>query len=255
VHRNLRPPARPVPPPAPRIIRNTVYQTVVHLHQTTHPHIQNRLPAAGNGRGGLLVLRQAVPPPEPAGLDGSRPALTARRMLRILSAESARQTLRPFFRERLRELLVRERETYRGRPAQSLALLQGVLGRGLLRETLCRLCRRTVEARDSAVLCSLVHPGLFQLLRWGGEAGLGRYARRELAVPEELRRLSAARRLPPLPPPAQEPALASREEPKEPPPSAAGYPLSGSGFQALVRGVADALGRQSRLESLRRGGV
>ncbi len=258
VYRNTRPLARPVPPPAPRIIQNTVHPTGGPLHPTTHPHILNRLSAAGDGRGNttLLVRQTALPPPPDGAMDESRPALAARRMLRVLSTVSARQTLRPFYRELLRELLAQEREEYRGKPARSLLLIQNILGRRQTLAVLRRLYRETVERR------SIVR-GLFcrgHVLRFprDGESGLiPRYARRELAPPEELRRLYVAKRLPPpQPPPEPEGAPEPREEPQKPaPPPAGGLSLSEADFQGLVRGVADALNRRSRLDSLRRGGM
>lgn len=260
VYRNTRPPAQPARPPAPRIIQNTVHQTVVHLHQTTHQHILNRLSAASDGQGNttLLVKQTAVRPTPDSGADDSRPALAARRMLRVLSAESARQTLRPFYRNMLQELLEQEREEYRSKPAQSLLLVQSILGRRQTLASLRRLYRQTAERLDGSIFHSLIYRRYVRHIRQEENGGpVRRYASREAAVPEDLRRLPAAKRLPPLPPPPPE-READRVSPAEPskpaPPPANGLRLSSGDFQMLVRGVADALGRQSRLDSLRRGG-
>ena len=156
-HRTMRPPARPVPPPAPRIIQNTIHQTVVHLHQTTHQRVFNRFTAAGYGTAALIVRQAPAPPAPEDGIDPSRPTLIAHKLLRILSADSAQRVLQPFFYRIYQGFREQEREIWRSRPS-------------------------------------------------------------------------------PVPP-------------------AAVSGLSGAEFQALVRGVADALGRQSRLESLRRGGT
>jgi len=256
VYRSTRPLVRPVPPPAPRIIQNTVHQTVVHLHQITHQHILNRLSAAGGGRGNttLLVRQTAVQPAPDGAIDESRPALAARRMLRVLSTESARQTLRPFYRELFQEILAREREEYHGKPAQSLLLVQTILGRRQTLAVLRRLYRETAERRS--ILHRLIYRSDVRRYRQDGESGLiPRYARRELAVPEDPRRLYVAKRVPPSPP-EPEAAHEPREEPQRPAPQpAGGLFLSDADFRVLVRGVADALGRQSRLESLRRGGM
>lgn len=259
VYRNARPPAQPARPPAPRIIQNTVHQTVVHLHQTTHQHILNRLSAARDGQGNttLLVKQTAARPMPDSGTDDSRPALAARRMLRVLSAESARQTLRPFYRNMLQELLEQEREEYRSKPAQSLLLVQTMLGRRQALTTLRRFYQQTVERLDGSVFHSLIYRKYVRHIRQEESGGLvRRYASRELAVPEDLRLLPAAKRLPPPPPPLPE-RETDREppaEPSRPAPPASGLRLSGGDFQMLVRGVADALDRQSRLNSLRRGG-
>ncbi len=230
VYRHTHSLARPVPPPAPRIIQNTIHQTVVHLHQTTHQHILNRLSAAGDGRGNttLLVRQTALPPPPDGAMDESRPALAARRLLRILSTESARQTLRPFYRGLLQELLAREREEYQGKPARSLLLVQNILGRRQMLAVLRRLYRETTERN-------------FVLrFRQDGESGL-----------------YIAKRLPPPPrPPEPKEVPEPREGPQKPaPPPAGGLSLSEADFQVLVRGVADVLGRKSQLDSLRRGGM
>lgn len=251
---------RTIQPPAPRIIRNTVHQTVVHLHQTTHQHIQSRITAGSGGRdrSTLLVCRSAAPPAQERALDPSRPAQTARRLLRILSMESARQTMRPFYLEMFRGFWAREREEYRGRPAQSLLLVERVLGRQQALHTLRRFCRRTLERLDGTILYSRIFHRYVRLLRQDVDGGfIHRYIGREAPVPEDLRRLSAAKRsLPPRqPPPEQKPGHEPQAEPHNPAPPAGGFRLSGSDFQLLVRGVADALGRRSRLESLRRGGM
>jgi len=230
----------------------------VHFHQTTHQHILNRLSAVGDGRGNttLLVRQTALPPPPDGEMDVSRPALAARRMLRVLSTVSARQTLRPFFREQLQELLGQEREEYRGKPARSLLLVQNILGRSQTLAVLRRFFRETTERRS--IVHNLIYHSYVRRYRQDGESGpIPRYARRELALPEDLRGLYVAKRLPPpqqLPEPEEAPE--SRKEPqKSAPPPAGVLSLSEADFQGLVRGVADALNRQSRLDSLRRGGM
>jgi len=259
VYRNMRPLVQPtIQPPAPRIIQNTVHQTVVHLHQTTHQHILNRLSAAGGGREHttLLVQQTAMQPAPESAMDGSRPALAARRMLRILSAESARQTLRPFYRGMLQGLLEQEREAYRGKPAQALLLMQRMLGRHQMLTTLHRLYRRTTEQLEGSILHRIVYRRYVRCIQQGENGLLFRYTSRERPVPEELRSLPVAKRYVLPSPPGQESEQEPRAEPQKPAPApAGGLSLSGGDFQLLVRGVAEALGRQSRLDSLRRGGM
>lgn len=259
VYRNTRPLVQPVQPPAPRIIQNTVHQTVVHLHQTTHQQILNRLSAARDGQGNatLLVKQIAMQPASAGAIDDSRPALAARRMLRVLSTESARQTLRPFYRNVLQELLERERDGYRNKPAQSLLLVQRMLGRHQTLATLRRFYLRTTEQLDSSIFHSLFYRKYIRHIQQDGEGGfVHRYVNRELSVPEDPRLLPAAKRLPPSPPPEDETVREPQVPPKKPAPLPAnGLYLSSSDFQILARGVADILGRQSRLNSLRRGGM
>lgn len=260
VYRTARPLARPAPPPAPRIIQNTVHQTVVHLHQTTHQHILNRLSAARDPRGStaLLVRQTAVGPPPDGPTDESRPALAARRMLRVLSTESARQALRPFYRELLQGLLEEKREEYRGRPAHSLLLVQTLLGRHRTLDALSLYHRQVVNQNSEYSLQTLIHRWSVRHI-WREEPGVlvHRYARREPDGPEELCRQPEAKRPPaPTPPPEpEEPREPEKRRPEPPPPAERGLRLTDREFQVLVRGVADTLGRQSRLESLRRGGM
>jgi len=176
-------------------------------------------------------------------------------MLRILSTHSARQTLRPFFQKLLQELLAREGEDYRGNPARSLLLVQHILGRRQARTVLERFYRETTQCRF--MTHSFLYRTCVHRFQHEGESGrIPRYVRRELAVPEDLRELHVAKRLPPpQPPPETQPARAPQEEPEKPAPPAGELSLSEADFRVLVRGVADALGRQSRLDTLRRGGI
>lgn len=260
VYRNTRPLVQTVQPPAPRIIQNTVHQTVVHLHQTTHQHIRSQITARAGGQGHttLLVRQSAASPAEGSVIDSSRPAWTARRLLRILSMESARRTMRPFYQEMFQGFLEQAQEAHRGKPAQSLLLVQRLLGRHQTLTTLRRFYQRTVEQLDGAILRRLICRQFVRTIRQEQSGGfIYRYAKREMPVPEDLRRLAVAKRhsLPPPPPPEQEVDPVRQAEPQKPLPPSNPPCLSGSDFQALVRGVADALSRQSRLDTLRRGGI
>ena len=249
-----------VQPPAPRIIQNTVHQTVVHLHQTTHQHIRSQITARAGGQGHttLLVRQSAASPAEGSVIDPSRPAWTARWLLRILSMESARRTMRPFYQEMFQGFLEQAQEAHRGKPAQSLLLVQRLLGRHQTLTTLRRFYQRTVEQLDGAILRRLICRQFVRTIRQEQSGGfIYRYAKREMPVPEDLRRLAVAKRhsLPPPPPSEQEVDPVRQAEPQKPLPPSNPPCLSGSDFQALVRGVADALSRQSRLDTLRRGGI
>ena len=260
MYRSTRPIVQTVQPPAPRIIQNTVHQTVVHLHQTTHQHLRSQITARAGGQGHttLLVRQSAASPAEGSVIDPSRPAWTARRLLRILSMESARQTMRPFYQAMFQGFWEQERETRRGKPEQSLLLVQSILGRHQTLATLRRFYQRTVEQLDDAVFHTLIRRQSVRYIRQEENGGfLHRYARRETPVPEDLRYLPAAKRLasPPQPPPEREAAPGRQAEAQKQAPPENGFRMSGSDFQILVRGVADALSRQSRLDSLRRGGM
>ena len=104
--------------PAPQIIHNTVHQTVVHLHQTTHQHVFNRFTASGSGMTELIVRQAPAPPPPEDSIDLSRPTLMASRLLRVLSTDSAQKVLQPFFYRILQSFLEQEREIRQGRPDQ-----------------------------------------------------------------------------------------------------------------------------------------
>lgn len=259
VYRRIRPPAQIVQTPAPRIIRNTVHQTVVHLHQTTHQHIRSQITAGtgGHGHTTLLVRQTAAAPAYENMMDPSRPAATAHRLLRILSAAGVRRIMRPFYREIFTRFLKQTQEEHRGKPAESL-LAQAVLRRRQAPDILLRLYRRTVRRSDETILRSRL---LRRYIRTVEETGerifLYRYAVRELPVPEDLRRLPAARRVAPLPEPQMRAPAARITAPGEsPPPVSAGVLRpDDAGFRVLVGRVADALDRQRRLESLRRGGM
>lgn len=258
VYRNARPPAQPVRQPAPRIVHNTVHQTAVHLHQTVHQHIHRRYSAAGRRHTAPPVPTAAVQQAGAAAIDASRPAWTARGLLRILSTESARRTMRPFYQRVLGDLLIREREEYRGRPARALLLVETLLGRRRTLAVLDRFLRRTTERLEARALHRLLYRRSVQRREAGASVILlRRYALRELVLPGDLRRLPAAR------PPALPAALPQREPAARPPEQTplagqavrGGLPFSEAHLQLLVRRVVDALDRQLRLESLRQGGM
>lgn len=190
-------------------------------------------------------------------MDPSRPARTARRLLRILSMESARRTMLPFYREMFTAFLTQEREERRRKPAQSLLLAERLPGRCQTLNTLRRFYRQTSEQLDGFILRSLTRRRYIRYICQ--EEGSGFVHRHALREPgEEPRPMPAAKRLSPPPrfPTEQEPGYEPRGELQRPlPPTASGLRLSGSEFQFLVQGVADALHRQNRLASLRRGGV
>lgn len=189
-YRSTRPLVQPIRQSTTQIVRNTIQQTVLHLHKT----------AAFTQTG--------------REIDPSRPAWTAQRLLRVLSMESARRTLQPFYRDMFRGFWTQEREAYRSRPSQAL-------------ETLRRLCLETVHTR---------------------------YTTQELIVLEELHYLPPVREAP-VHLEQQKNTSVGREAPPPAPLPVGRFRLEEDEFQALVRNVAGALNRQSRLERLRLGGM
>ncbi len=256
-YRRARPPQRPLQPP-PKIIHNTIHQTVVHLHPASHCHTQSRITVqtARHGRAALLVGRAPAAPAAGHGLDLSRPSRIARRLLRILSMESARRIMRPFYQDMFRRFWAREREARPGKPARFLP--PDFPDR---RRTLCilySLFRRTSRTLEETVLQSLLFRRYARTSQRAGERILlYRYAIRELPVAEDLRRLPPAGRVSPPPEPqVRGPAARAPERRESAPPKPEGvFRLNGAEFQILVSRVADTLGRQRRLESLRQGGM
>lgn len=215
------------PQPVRKVVRKTVVyqtvrQTVLHLHQAA-PGRYAPLPRAY----GLRLLPAAAPPQNREADDASRPAQTARRLLRTF--ELTRRELRPFFGGIVRTVLREERERYRSRPAQAASFLWTLLRRREAVWTLTRFCRNTVEPLE------------------GPERRAAVRRRPAAEEPEVLPAVPPAKRQTaeerPAPPPRPEPPV--REAP---------LMLSEAQFRALARDVAGLLGREARLEKLRRGG-
>lgn len=158
IYRRTIPLTQTIRQPAPQIIHNTVRQTVVHLHQTTHQHVINRFAAAGNGITELIV-RQAPAHPRPEdSIDPSRPTLMANKLLRVLSTESAQKILQPFFYRIVQHFLEQEREVWRSRPSQHPPAARSGLS-GAEFQALVRSVTDAIDRRDR-----------MNMLRRGGSA-------------------------------------------------------------------------------------
>lgn len=276
IHRRLR----PAPPPAlpPREVHNTIYQSVIHLHQTTLQCIRQQIHTASYLRQDafLFVLPQLAAQVRSDALDPAQPARVAHTLLRIFSKESAKREMRPFYGDVVRGVLREEQERYKSRPTKAISLIWNLFGQHNAFRTLTRFYLGAVEklgsnyfpvltGQNAIYLAAgvLIHSRVYQrYIRqiWSHEnRGVPlRYISREAPITEELLRLPVARRT----------FLPTREElerivrPSEPeqPPAAEPRPapemrLSESDFRALVRGVTSSIGRQTRLETLRRGGM
>lgn len=272
-----------VPPPAPirppQTIHNTIYQTVLHVHQTTFQRIHRQINSASYLRQDafLFVLPQPAVRPPGERLDPSQPTRAARTLLQIFSKEGARREMRPFYSDVVRSVLQEEQERYKSRPTKAIALIWNLFGQHNAFRTLTRFYLGAVEKLGSNYFPALSGPNSLYLAAgvlmhsrvyqryihqiWSQETHTLplRYASREGAVTDDLLRLSVAKR----------PFLPSREELERmvrsvnqeraptAEPTAAPAPevrLSEEDFRALVRGVTNSIGRQTRLDILRRGG-
>lgn len=272
IHRRMRP-AAPPPPRETKIIRNTVHQTVVHIHQSVLN--QSRITMVHHLRqDALLLLLPQIQsrPREPDYL--SRPTRSAKMLVRIFSRESARRELQPFFSDVVRGMLKEEQERYRSRPTKAISLIWSLFGHPHVFRTLTRFYLSAVERLNYVPALNgpnaldlatgvLTHSKLYQRYfyqKWNrADSGIAlRYSVHTGGMAEDLMRLPVARRgvLPSRQAverliqesgggqARQAEASVSEREPR----------LSEREFRALVRGVTAALSRQSRLESLQRGG-
>lgn len=270
IHRRVRP-AAPPPPRETKIIRNTVHQTVVHIHQTVLN--QSRVTTVRHLRQNafLLLLPRIQPRPrEPDYL--SRPTRSAKLLVRIFSRESARRELRPFYSDVVRGVLKEEQERYRSRPTKAISLIWSLFGRPHAFRTLTRFYLSTVERINyvpalngpNALYLATGVPAHSRLYRryvyqiWSRSGIAPRYAVHTDSTAEDLAQLSVARRG--LLPSRQaverliQESGGGQARQAEAPSSEREPHLSEREFRALVRGVTAAISRQSRLESLQQGG-
>lgn len=266
-------------PSAPRttVVRQTIRQTVVNHWQVSHRHVLHQSVLSRYLQADAFLL--LLPPPWRAerapAADLSHPTRTARRLLRLFSMESARRQLRPFYRGIVHSVLREEQDRFQSRPAQAISLLWTLFGRQQAFRTLTRFYLSAVEKLGSSyypalrgqnalylaagvVLHSQVYRRYVRHL-WSREEETAplSYARRQAVGGSDGPELPAVRRAPPTP---GEPEEADSVQPgprtgQDSAPPARGLRLSQAEFRALVQGVASSLGRQARLESLRRGGI
>lgn len=273
-------------PPAPvkpaQVIHNTVYQTIVHVHQTTLQHIRRQINAASYLRQDafLLVLPQPAAPRSGDRLDPAQPTRAAHTLLRIFSKESARREMRPFYSDVVRGVLQEEQERYKSRPTKAISLIWNLFGQHNAFRALTRFYLGAVDklgsnyfpalsGANSLYLAAgvLMHSRVYQRYIhqiWSQEAHALplRYASREGAVTEDLLRLPVAKRtfLPSRDELERMVRSVDQERANTAVPAAAPTPppevrLSQSDFRALARGVTNSIDRRTRLEALRKGGL
>lgn len=270
IHRRIRP-AAPPPPRETKVVHNTVYQTVVHIHQTALK--QTRTTALRDPRQNtFLLLLPRIQPRfrEPDYL--SRPTGLAKMLVRVFSRESARRELWSFYSGVVRGVLKEEQERYKSRPTQALSLIRSLFGRPRAFRLLTRFylsavehfnCFPALSGSNALYLTTgvLTHSRLcrrYVYQMWNRSGIAPRYAVHTGGTAEDLAQLPVARHgLLPFRRETerliqesgggqarQAEAPASEREPR----------LSEREFRALVRGVTAALSRQSRLGLLQRGG-
>lgn len=277
--RDPRPPA----PPGRTVVQQTVCRTDVHLYQTFPQHIHRHVHAAGCLRQDafLLLLPQGAAEARERFPDPSRPTRAAHALLRLFSKESAKRELRPFYRDVVRSVLREEQERYKSRPAGAVALIWNLFGQPNAFRTLTRFYLGAVEKlgshyfpalNGSNALCLAAGVVLHSQVYRRYVRRLWTQERQEISLrysTGESPAIDGLMQLPALRPPV----LPSREaleqmirsavpgEAGTRPPALSPAPpqgearLSGEEFRALVRGVAQTLGKRARLESLERGGM
>lgn len=270
IHRRVRPAAAP-PPRETKIIRNTVHQTVVHIHQTVLN--QSRITMVRHLRRDAFLLLLPKIQPRPRKPDYlSRPTRSAKMLVRIFSRESARRELQPFFSSVVRDVLKEEQERYRSRPTKAISLIWSLFGRPHAFRTLTRFYLSAVERLNQyptlngpnalyLTTGALTYSRLYRRYvyqMWNRSGIAPRYAVHTGGTAEDLAQLPVARRgfLPSRQAVERlvQESGGGQARQAETPVSEREPRLSEREFRTLVRGVAAALSRQSRLESLQQGG-
>lgn len=267
----------PAPPKAPPpVVHQTVRQTILNLSQVTHNHILHKTSAIQYLRSDAFLLLPPAPRRESRALepDPSRPTRTARRLIRLFSMVSAQRQLRSFYSGIVRSVLREEQDRCKSRPTQAISLIWNLFGRQQAFRTLTRFYLSAVEKLGSnyypalhgqnalylaagVVLHSQVYQRYVRRI-WNREpTGIPlRYTPHESPAPDEVWTLRTVRRVLPPREPLEE--MVHAEHPDRPA-REVGPPrevrLSEADFRALVQGVASTLGRQTRLEALRKGGA
>lgn len=266
-----------MPPPRQTIVHNTLRQTVVHLHPVSvfrHTTCQVSSVQLLRTDAFLFVLSQHPRLQTGFEADPSRPTQAAQRIVHIFSKESAQRQLRPFYSAVVRSVLREEQDRYRSKPSQAISLIWNLFGRRQAFRTLTRFYLGAVEKLGSNYYPALTGPNALylaagvvlhsrvyqryvrQLFSHGQDLIPMRYAAHERVVADDLIRLLTVRHALPSRE-ALEQLMDSGRETHRPEVVEQPYEmrLSGADFRALVQGVATSLSRQTRLESLRRGGM
>lgn len=206
-------------------------------------------------------------------MDPARPTRTAQRLLRLFSVESAQRQLRPFYSRIVRHVLKEEQERYKSRPTQAISLIWNLFGQraGIPhpdsflfqcggkagQQLLPRPPRQNaLYLAAGVVLHSRIYQHYVRQLRsWERSDAILRYTHHAQVLADDLVQLQVQRRVLPPQEPLEKMTLPQPEgRPPRESPQTQEIHLSDADFRALVQGVASSLGRQTRLESIRRGG-
>lgn len=257
------------------VLQQTICKTVVNHRQTVHQHILHRSAVQYLHTDAFLLLLPPQPQRQGPELeaDPARPTRTTRRLLHIFSMDSAQRLLRPFYSDVVRRVLGEEQARYRSRPSQAISLIWNLFGRQQAFRTLTHFYLSAVERLGSHYYPALqgqnalylaagvvLHSQLYrryvrQLWSQEGDSLPLQGIRRQPGTADRVLDLQVARRaLPPQEPLERMAQLQEREEPQREPVRVQELHLSEADFRALVQGVALSLGRQTRIETLRRGG-
>lgn len=258
------------------VVQKIIRQTVVNLYRVSHHHVLHKAAAIQYLRTDAFLL--LLPPllrreGREAETDRYRPTRTAQRLIHLFSKESAKRQLRPFYSDIVRSVLKEEQDRYKSRPTQAISLIWNLFGRQQAFRTLTRFYMSAVEklgtnyypalhGQNALYLAAgvVLHSRIYQRYvrqLWNRESTdiPMRYAYHEQSLTEDLLKLQVARRM--LPPREPLEKMVQAQQETRPAPEAAQVRevhLSEADFRALVQGVASSLGRQSRLEALRKGG-
>lgn len=274
VYRKTKPAKQPRPVSA--VTQNIIRQTVVHLYQVSHRHILHKAAAIQYLRtDAFLLLLPPLQRRERHEWEGDpyRPTRTAKRLIHLFSMESAKRQLRPFYSDIVRSVLKEEQDRYKSRPTQAISLIWNLFGRQQAFRTLTRFYMSAVEKLGSNYYPALhgqnalylaagvvLHSQIYQryVRQLWSQIGTGiplHFTDHAHSVTDEVLKLQVARRVLPSREPLEKMVQAQQDtRPAQEAAQVREVHLSEADFRALVQGVAASLGRQSRLEVLRKGG-
>ena len=263
--------------PVPSVVYQTVHQKVYNLYQVNRHQVFHKTDEVQYLRTDAYLL--LMPPAlrrERMEWEGAeaRPTRTAQRLIHLFSKDSAQKQLRPFYSDIVRSVLREEQNRYRSKPAQAISLIWNLFGRQQAFRTLTRFYMSAVEKLGTnyypalhgqnalylaagVVMNSQVYRHYVRQLwsREGNPVPL-RYAHHQQALTDDILKLQVARRVLPPQEPLEEMVRSQQTAQADPAPTRMQeVHLSESDFRALVQGVATSLGRQTHLETLRRGGI
>ncbi len=266
------------PPPASPVVvnrnfYNTIKETAVYFRNTVEQrHIYHQFNSANYLRQDAFLVLLPGGHTNAEADDAARPTKAAQRLLKIFSRESAKKELQPFYSSIVRDVLKDEQERYQSKPSQAISLIWNLFGRRQAFRTLTRFYMSAVEKLGSNYYPALSSPNALFLAAgvllhsnvyrryvrqiWRNESSELplRYISKEQRIADDLANMQVVKR---IMPPREMLEREAGEQPETfhniPEPSVQPVRLNDADFRALVQGVAQSLGREARLESMRRG--